>query len=84
MPDWTDYFDGYTAGTSTSDERINISVPSVSQVQQEYAEYQREYERQDIIYEQQMWMMKQQMEEERRLEEEKIRYPLFFLKEGIV
>ena len=70
MPDWINYFGGYTAGTSTSYEG--------------YEEYQRERERQDCVNEQQMQMFEQQMEEERQLIKDKERYPLFFLKEGIV
>ena len=84
MPDWTNYFAGFAAGTSTSDGWVNMSIPSVTQIRQDYEEYQRECERQDQVYEQQMQMMEQQMEEERQLAKDKKKYPLFFLKEGIV
>lgn len=77
MPDWSNYFTGYAAGTSTSDGWVNISVPSVSQVQQDYEVYIRERERQDRV-------MEQMLQEQAELEEEKRKYPLFFLKEGIV
>ena len=79
MPNWTNYF-----WTSTSDGWINIPVPSVTQIQQDYEEYQRECELQDQVYELQMQSLEQQMEEERQLIKDKEKYPLFFLKEGIV
>ena len=55
-----------------------------TQIQQEYEDYRRECERQDQVYELQMQMHEQQMEEERQLIKDKKKYPLFFLKEGIV
>lgn len=59
-----------------------------TQMQQEYEEYRRECLHQDTMYEQQMQMheqqYEQQMEEERQLIKDKEKYPLFFLKEGIV
>lgn len=74
MPDWTIYF---TAGTSTS-------VPLGSITQQQYEDYQTECERQDQIYELQLLQEQTELEEERQLIKDKERYPLFFLKEGIV
>jgi len=84
MPDWINYYVSYTAGTSTSDEWINIFVPPISQVSQQYEEWKQERECQDQIYELQMQMHEQQIEEERQLIKDKEKYPLFFLKEGIV
>ena len=87
MPDWTYYYGSYDTGTSTSTE-FSVRVPTAAQMQQELEQYQRECERQDRIYEQQIQMLEQQMEEEmekeRQLIEDKRKYPLFFLKEGIV
>ena len=74
MPNWTDYFCGYTAGTSTSDGWINIPIPSVTYIQQDYEEYQRECERQDHIHE-------QILQEQAELAEDKKKYPLFFWRE---
>ena len=49
------------------------------------AEFRVECERQDHIYELQVQMHEQQqIEEERQLIEDKRKYPLFFLKDGIV
>jgi hypothetical protein len=88
MPDWTNHSFDYGAGTSTSFGWINISVPSASQIQQEYEEYQRECEHDDRIMEQQMREADEQcykeMQEKAERAEEKRKYPLFFLKEGIV
>ena len=86
MPSFYDntYFFLYDTGTSTSERWVNISVPSVAQVQQEYEEYQRECERQDQIFELQMQMHEQQIEEERQLLKDKERYPLFFWRETCV
>ena len=86
MPDWTNFFSDYAAGTSTSDGWINISVPSVTQFQEEmnYAEFQRECEQQNQIYELQLLQEQAELEEERQLIKDKERYPLFFLKGGIV
>ena len=77
MPDWTYCYSSYAAGTSTSDGWINISVPSVTQIQQDYEEYQRERKEQDRIH-------KQILQEQAELAKDKKKYPLFFLKEGIV
>ena len=77
MPNWPNYFCGYTVGNSTSNEWINISVHTPAQMQQEYEEYQRECERQDRIH-------KQILQEQAELAEDKKKYPLFFLKKGIV
>ena len=84
MPDWTNYFSGYAAGTSASDEWITLPTPYASQLQQEFQEYQRECERQDQIYELQLLQEQAELEEERQLIKDKEKYPLFFLKEGIV
>jgi len=71
MPDWTNYYASYATGTSTW-------------IQQDYEEYQRKREQQDLMMEQ-MWQEEQEridkMDELRR---DKEKYPLFFLKEGIV
>ena len=48
------------------------------------AEFRVECEREDRAYQLQMQAFEQQMEEERQLIEDKRKYPLFFLKEGIV
>lgn len=90
MPDWTNYSFRYTTGTSASAGTFAIlGVPfTANQIQQEYEEWERENERQDRIWELQMQMhqqqMEQQAEEEKQLIKDKERYPLFFLKEGIV
>ena len=84
MPDWTNSFIGFTVETSTSDGWVNISIPSTSQIQQDYKEFQREYERQDQLYELQLLQEQVDLEEERQLIKDKERYPLFFLKDGIV
>ena len=83
MPDWTNYFTGYTAGNSTGTE-FSVRIPTAAQMQQELEQYQRECERQDRIYEMQMQMWEEEMEKERQLIKDKERYPLFFWKEGIV
>ena len=77
MPDWTNYFAGFT-GTSTSDGWVYTPISSVvTLIQQDYEEYQRECERQDHIH-------KQILQEQAELAEDKKKYPLFFLKKGIV
>lgn len=75
MPDWTFTFYGDTM--ASNDDWINISIPPVSQVQQEYEEYVRECEQQDREIE-------RKLQEQAELEEDKKKYPLFFLKEGII
>ena len=83
MPDWTNYYGSYDIGTSTSSE-FSVRIPTAAQMQQELEQYQRECERQDRIYEMQMQMWEEEMEKERQLIKDKERYPLFFLKEGII
>ena len=84
MPDWTSYFSGYAAGTSTSDGWINRFIDLDAELQQEFEAYQQERKRKDLIMEQEWQDAKMQVEKERQLIEDKERYPLFFLKEGIV
>ena len=48
-----------------------------TQIQQEYEDYRRERERQDHIHE-------EILQEQAELAEDKKKYPLFYLKEGIV
>ena len=80
MPDWAF---STTSGTDwDSDTTFYVTIPYCSQ--QQYEEYRRECERQDRTYEMQMQIHEQQMEEERQLIKDKEKYPLFFLKEGIV
>lgn len=73
--------------TSLDGWTTNISL-SAAQIQQDYEEYRRECERKDRIWELQMQIdqqqMEQQVEEEKQLIKDKEKYPLFFLKEGIV
>ena len=76
MPDWT-----YDSGTTSASDYIWSFSGTAQQM---YAEWKQECVRQDQVYEQQMQMMEQQMEEERQLIKDKKKYPLFFLKEGIV
>ena len=76
----------YYSGESI-DSRIvwdSATYITETQLQQQCEEYAQEGERQDQIYELQMQMHEQQMEEERQLIKDKERYPLFFLKEGIL
>ena len=91
MPDWTNYING---NDSTLTYRgIEISyIPAVAltatQIQEQYAASRREQERLDYFYHQ-MWESEQQrrreeLEQEKQLQEDKRKYPLFFLKEGIV
>ena len=77
MPDWT-----YDGGTTSAATEYIWSFSSTAQ--QMYDEWKQECIRQDQVYEQQMQMMEQQIEEERQLIKDKEKYPLFFLKEGIV
>lgn len=77
MPDWTNYYFSYDTGTSFSSQ-------TAAQIQQEFEEYQ--YQR---VREQQMWAEHQELMDklDRQAEEEaedRQKYPLFFLKEGIV
>ena len=69
MPDWT--FSTTISASSWS------TWSSFDSTQQDYEEYQRECEEQDRIH-------KQILQEQAELAEDKKRYPLFFLKEGIV
>ena len=81
MPDWTNYYYSYSTETSTSDEWINISVPSAAQIQQECEEYRRERERKDLMMEQMWFEETERIEEEKQLIKDKERYPLFFWRE---
>jgi len=93
MPNFGDYIiygDISNTGTSTSTSSsiwgsnvpLEVTIPYYAQ--QQYEEYQRECERQDRAYEIQTQMWEEEMKEEKQLIEDKKRYPLFFLKEGIV
>jgi len=73
MPDWIH-------STSTTSWGGDVWAPThrtAAQVQQSYEEYQQECERQDRI-------MERRLREQAELEEDKRKYPLFFLKDGIV
>lgn len=73
MPDWENYYFSYdAAGTSG-----HVYQSTATQIQQSYENYCQALEQQNDMIEQ-MW----REEEQRR--EDKINYPLFFLKEGIV
>ena len=80
MPDWAGQYVNYTTvstGTST-DSSFYVTVPfGVPNIEQAWVKYLQERERQDLI-------MEQMIREEAELEEDKRKYPLFFLKEGIV
>jgi hypothetical protein len=69
MPDWVDY--------DTSSTCWSTYAISASQLAWDYAQYQRECEQQERE-------MKRKWKEQAELEEDKKKYPLFFLKEGIV
>jgi len=73
MPNWEGYYFNYDTGTS---------------IQQEYEEFVRDCERQDRRYEQMMREAEEQcyqeMKQAEELREDKRKYPLFFLKDGIV
>ena len=74
MPDWTNYYAGYITEIFVSSDPYITLPPNF---EQHYEEYRREREKHDQIYD-------LQMEEERQLIKDKEKYPLFFLKEGIV
>lgn len=86
MPDWTNYHSSYVTETLLSSD-FYVTIPTVSQMRQD-EEYQRECEREDRIYELQLQMQRQEIEqeieEEKQLDEDRSKYPLFFIKEGIV
>lgn len=82
MPDWANYYRGYT------------TIPTVTQLQQEYEEYRQRVELEEPQYqltsdfvrqfEEEMRRMEESIQRVKELEEDKRKYPLFFLKEGIV
>jgi len=82
MPCFT-FYDGTSAGTEWSTASL-----TANQIQQEFEEYQYQREREHQMWEQQLAEQQAQMYEGRRLAEElkedKRKYPLFFLKDGIV
>lgn len=69
-----------------SDTSFYVTLPYYSQQQRE--EYEQDCERQDRIMEAQMREVEEQcfqeMKREQELAEDRKKYPLFFLKEGIV
>lgn len=86
MPDWTNY----TTGTSANDPIFYVSnIPlTAMQIEQQYAEFQERKRQEKHIMEQE-WEREWQEDEKRiqqakELEEDKCKYPLFFLKGGIV
>lgn len=89
MPTWPNYYSSYDAGTSSTPTFSHLTA---TQVQQEYAEYIKRRERKERTI-QQLWEEHQQMLDKQKqqaerqaeeLREDKRKYPLFFLKEGIV
>ncbi len=87
MPDSYFTFD-YDSTSSSPDLSGWVTFSTAAQVQQQYEEYRQEQERQQSLI-QQFWDEHQQMcdEQARQAEElrkDKVKYPLFFLKEGIV
>ncbi len=77
MPDYNNYYFSYDVGTSSG---VSLTA-TATKLQQQFEYYQqRQVEQQQQA--QHLW--EQQMEEERQLQEDKVKYPLFFLKDGIV
>jgi len=78
------YFTYYGSSTDCTDTWSSLFNITAAQIQQDYEEYRRKREQQDLMMEQ-MWQEEQEridkMDELRR---DKEKYPLFFLKEGIV
>ena len=78
------YYEDYTYAGTTDSSGTSFTWSFSGALQQMYGEWQEECKRQDQMYELQMQMHEQEMEEKRQLIEDKRKYPLFYLKEGIV
>lgn len=77
MPNFT----YYSEGTST---RYEYGWVSATYIQQMWEEHQQECARQDAIMEQLIRADEEQAEKDRQRQEDKKKYPLFFIKDGIV
>lgn len=80
-----DYF--FYQGTSSDTEWSTVSF-TATQILQDFEQSQHQREQEERVWERQWEEQQAQIQEERRLakelKEDKKKYPLFFLKEGIV
>ena len=82
MPDWSNFYFSYDVGTSTS-AGWSVNVTAI-QVEQLHQAYQQKLEQEQRIWERQWEEKKEEAAKRKQIAEDKVKYPLFFLKEGIV